>query len=169
MHRRGKTHAAPVSDTVMCKWCFCSCVGVASSFFFFFFSTTRAYSRRHSSDSGWIMLNWSDLRRLGPYQAKLSKRLIQAETPKKKKKKKKECKTHCLNLITNPHAFSLHSNFSSLSFVSLCHVLCSLPLCAVCSSFCLSVSKTLSHSITHNLTLNSLATSLTHSQSQVSL
>ena len=34
------------------------------------------------------MLNWSDLRRLGPYRAKLSKRLIQAETPKKKKKKK---------------------------------------------------------------------------------
>ena len=97
------------------------------------------------------MLNWSDLRRLGPYRAKLSKRLIQAETPKKKKKKK-ECKTHCLNLITNPHAFSLHSNFSSLSFVSLCHVLCSLPLCAVCSSFCLSVSKTLSHSATQSHT-----------------
>ena len=112
-------------------------------------------------------MNGADSRQLEPYRAKLP---IQAKI------KKKRCKTHRLNLITNPkgpklsHAFSLHSNFSSLSFVSLyCVAVCSTALCLSVLCALLSASLSLrhsttesrlnSHSHTHTISL------LTHSQS----
>ena len=144
--------------------------------FFYFFSTICADSRWRGSYSSRIALNRADLRRLGLYRAKSPKWPIQAEIQKKRKRKRKRCKTHRLNLITNPkgpklsHAFSLHSNFSSLSFISLC--------CVLSASLSLRHSATQSHTQSHsqltltltrhNLTLNSLTTSPTHSQSQVS-
>ena len=103
-------------------------------------------------------------------------RAVSGKTANSGQKKKKRCKTYRLNLITNPkrpklsHAFSLHSNFSSLSFISLCcHDLNSLPLCAVCSlPLCLWDTQPLNHTqshsqLTHNLT-NPLSTSSLNSQ-----
>ena len=177
MHGHGKTYAAPASDAATCEGRHCSRVGAVSSFFFFFFSTTCADSRWRGSYSSRIALNRADLRRLGLYRAKSPKQPIQAEIQKKRKRKRKRCKTHRLNLITNPkgpklsHAFSLHSNFSSLSFISLC--------CVLSASLSLRHSATQSHTQSHsqltltltrhNLTLNSLTTSPTHSQLTLTL
>ena len=138
----------------------CSHVGATSSFFFFFYSRLTPTRLR-------LEMNGADSRQLEPYQAKLP---IQAKIQKKR------CKTHRLNLITNPkgpklsHAFSLHSNFSSLSFVSLyCVAVCSTALCLSVLCALLSASLSLrhsttesrlnSHSHTHTISL------LTHSQS----
>ena len=104
-------------NAAMHEGCYYLNVGATSSFFFFFFSRIVLTRRR-------LRLIRADLDRI-----KQNRRF----RPKFKKKKKKWCKTHCLNLITNPkfsHAF-FTSNFSSLSLVSLCS-LCSLPLC-LCS------------------------------------
>ena len=117
MHGRGKTHAALASNVAWHDDTWGTPLLVSRcriQFFFFFFHD----SSRHSSDFGWIALNWVDSRQLGPYRAK---RQIQVEI-----KKKKKCKTHHLNLITNSkgpklsHASSLHSNFSSLQLSLIC-------------------------------------------------
>ena len=114
-------------------------------FFFFFGFTTCANAAQ----------TWADLHRLRPYRAKPP---IQDEIQKKRKKR---CKTHRLNLITNPtlsHAF-FTSNFSSLSH----SFLCSLHL-RLRSPSPLWDTQPLGH--THILTLT-LTSSPTHSQSRV--
>ena len=72
---------------------------------------------------------------LGPYRAKQLKWPIQAKIQNSKKKKKKRCKTHRLNLITNPtsaHFIQTTTSALSHSVTRLSLSLCSLPLC-LCS------------------------------------
>ena len=147
-------------NTATCEGRRCSHVGATSSFFFFFF-TTHSNATQTRDEWGWFTPT----------------RAISGKTTDLGWNSKKRCKTHRLNLITNPkgpklsHAFSLHSNFSSLSFVSLC--------CVLSASLSLRHSATQSHTQSHsqltltltrhNLTLNSLTTSPTHSQLTLTL
>ena len=129
---------------------YCSRVGAAPSFFFFFpqLALTRLKLGPNHTKSGWFALT-------------RAVSAISGETTEKansgiQKKKKKGCKTHRLNWITNPegpklfHAFSLHSNFSSLSFVSLCCVLSISLCCVLFASLSLRHSATQSHTQSHS-------------------
>ena len=96
--------------------------------FFFFFSWLAPMRLR----LGPIRVESGQLK---PYWAKQLKWPIQAKIQKKKKKKKKRCKTHRLNLITNPtsaHFIQTTTSALSHSVTRLSLSLCSLPLC-LCS------------------------------------
>ena len=143
-HRRSARGAAPTSDAATCEGHRYLLVSAASNFFF------------HNSRR--LMPTWH---KLGPTQAVSVCIGQNTQTDRngwfrpKFKKNKKRCKTHCLNLITNPNGlislthssvFNLHFKLQfSLSLVSLCF----LPL-RLCSPSPLWKTQPLSH--THNLT-----------------
>ena len=84
MHGPGKT-----SDAVSPERRHCLRVGAVS--LFFFFSLTRHRLRPICAKSGWFVPTWSVSGET-------------ADSSRNSEKRKKKCKTHWLNLITNPNA-----------------------------------------------------------------